>query len=188
MSGDAEFMTNVLNNAKELKIVGVVLPKAGSRTYSYLKPGILFPYKLYEESVNQTKDSAVVQDQLKHPDIDVLSGVSFKYLENAKGVADRLGQRRLVRFNLELLLSSIKINPEALDFKNPKDKSKEMEITEEELVEMMIDTLMDPEFQEFIYDITKEGYFDEATLQACISATEKYLEYVSAGGTDSPRE
>lgn len=178
MSSDEEFMKNVLNNAKVLKIAGVVLPKSGSRTASYLKQGVLFPYKLYEESINQTKNSPIVQDQLNHPDIDVLSGASFAYLEQAKSIADRLGQRRLVHFNLDMLLSSIKINPEALDFKKPASKSKEMEITEEELIKMLEDLLKDPEFQEFIYDITKEGHFDEATLQACIIATQKYLEYV----------
>lgn len=178
MSADAEFMTNVLNNAKELKISGVVLPKAGSRTASYLKQGILFPYKLYEESVNQTKNSAVVQDQLNNPDIDVLSGASFAYLEQARSIADRLGQRRLVHFNLDMLLSSIKINPEALDFKDPKSKSKEMEITEEEMVKMLIELIEDPEFQEFIYDITKDGHFEATTFWACVYAADQYYKYV----------
>lgn len=163
MSSDSEFMNKVLENAQDLKVVGVVLPKAGSRTYSYLKQGLLFPYQLYEDSINQTKNSGVVQDQLNNPDVDVLSGVTFSYLEHAKGVADRLGSRRLVHFNLEMLLSSIKINPEALDFKDPKSKSKEMEITEEELLEMLIATISDPEFQEFIYDLMKDGHFEEAT-------------------------
>lgn len=183
MSGDADFMDNVLNNAKDLKIAGVVLPKAGSRTASYLKQGILFPYKLYEESVNQTKNSAIVQDQLNHPDIDVLSGASFAYLEQAKGVADRLGQRKLVHFDLNMLLSSIKINPEALDFKDPKSKSKEMQITEEEMIKMLEELIKDPEFQEFIYDLTKDGHFEEATFAACIIATQAYIE---SGTTLSP--
>lgn len=164
MSSDAEFMNNVLNNAKDLKIAGVVLPKAGSRTASYLKQGLLFPYKLYEESVNQTKNSAIVQDQLNQPDIDVLSGASFAYLEQAKGVADRLGQRRLVHFDLNMLLSSIKINPEALDLKDPSSKSKEMEISEEEMVKMLIELIEDPEFQEFIYDIIKDGHYEATTF------------------------
>lgn len=93
MSGDDEFMTNVLNNAVDLKVAGVVLPKTGSRTLSYLKQGLLFPFELYAESIEQTKNSEIVQDQLSHPDIDVLSGSSFDYLNQAKNVTDRLGKK-----------------------------------------------------------------------------------------------
>lgn len=78
-----------------------------------------------------------------------------------------------------MLLNSIKINPEALDFKEPQAKSKEMQVTEEELLDMMKKVLEDPDFQEFIYDLTKEGHLEEASFYACVYATHAYLDYQS---------
>lgn len=170
-------MTNVLNNAKELKICGVVLPRDGSRAQAYLNPGFQYPYELNEISINMTKDSGVVQAQLNNPNVDVLSGETFDYLLRSKNVFNRLGNSKLVCFDLDMLISSIKINPEALDLRLPEKKAEEFKPTEEELIKMMIEALEDPYVQELIYDITKAGTFDERLYQLTAQATEKYLEY-----------
>ncbi|MDO5329720.1 MAG: ABC transporter ATP-binding protein/permease [Coriobacteriia bacterium] len=189
-SSDPEFMKGVLANAKPLTIVGVVFPIDGSRAHSYLSPGINFPFELYEESINQTKDSAVVKAQLASPDKDVLSGESFDYLKDASKITEKTQGKKLIRFDLDLLLQAISIHPEALDFSLP-DRKKI--ITEEEEIQLMIKILQDPKFQEMIYDLVKDGKFEEDVYKLTAQATVKYLEYVEEckkhGITpDSPKE
>lgn len=174
-SFDTEFMKGVIAKAKPLTIVGVVFPVDGSRAHSYLSPGINFPFELYEESINQTKDSAVVQAQLASPDKDVLSGESFDYLKEANKITEKTQGKKLLRFDLDMLLQSITIHPEALDFSLP-DRSKI--ITEEQEVELMIKILQDPKFQEMIYDLVKDGKFEEDVYKLTAQAAEAYLQYV----------
>ncbi|MCQ2752407.1 MAG: ABC transporter permease, partial [Coriobacteriales bacterium] len=172
-----EYMEPVINNGQELKIVGVVFPKFGTRCYTYLNAGINFPFDLYEESIKETTNSPIVQAQLASPETDVLSGESFSYLAGASKIFNEMGGKKLLRFDLEKLLSSIKINPEALDFKDI--ASKEPAVSEEEQIALIVKILEDPAFIEFIYDITKDGTFEEDVLKLTAQAAQKYMEYVS---------
>lgn len=172
---DPEFMKSVLAKAKPLTITGVVLPAEGSRTQSYLMPGINFPFELYEESINQTKDSEIVKAQLANPDKDVLSGESFEYLKEANKITEKTQGKKLLRFDLDLLLQSISIHPEALDFSLP-DRTKM--ITEEQEIELIIKILQDPKFQEMIHDLIKDGRFEDSVYKLTAQAATAYLNYV----------
>lgn len=174
-SSDPDFMKGILAKAKPLTIVGVVLPADNSRADSYLMPGINFSYDLYEESINQTKNSEVVKAQLAHPDIDVLSGEKFDYLSQADKITDKLHGKKLLHFDLDSLLQSIKIHPEALDFSLP-DRTKI--ITEKDEIDLMIKILQDPKFQEMIYDLIQDGKFEDDVYALTAQATQEYLEYV----------
>ena len=78
-SGDAEYMAKKLENAMELKIVGVLKPtKSGFGSES---GGIGYRTELVDWLLEQLKNSEIVQAQLKTPETDVFTGQPFSAVE-----------------------------------------------------------------------------------------------------------
>ena len=80
MSSDAQFMTDVVNNGLDLHVVGVVRPNESTDAKA-LSAGIAYTPGLTEELMNRAADSAIVQQQLADPEVDVFTGKSFSTLQ-----------------------------------------------------------------------------------------------------------
>ena len=76
MTEDKDFMKKVYENAKDLKIVGIVTAKEGSNA-STLTPGIAYTKGLTEYVINKASESEIVKKQLKNEDINVFSNKKF---------------------------------------------------------------------------------------------------------------
>lgn len=76
MSHDVDFMQAALSNAIELKIIGILRPAEGA---SDMMPGGSVGYSpaLIDYVVDGTLQSAIVQEQLANPEINVFSGKPF---------------------------------------------------------------------------------------------------------------
>ena len=79
MRNDPEFMNQVLENAEEIEIVGIVRPNEEAILAS--TPGeIGYTKELTEYVVNHILSSEIAQEQLNNPDINVFSGEKFQEL------------------------------------------------------------------------------------------------------------
>ncbi len=77
MSGDEDYMRNVLKNAKELKVVGVVKPNGDSALASSF-PGYLgYDQSLEEYIVEKVNESEIAKAQKKDKTVNVLTGKKF---------------------------------------------------------------------------------------------------------------
>ncbi len=70
------FMKQLVADGEDLTIVGVVQPLEDATT-AILNEGINYPASLIEHIAAEAEQSAVVQDQLNHPDVNVLTGEEF---------------------------------------------------------------------------------------------------------------
>ncbi len=73
---NADYMKELIADAEELTIVGVVQPKAGA-VVSMLSSGLYFHPSLIEHVADLAKDSEIAKDQLAHPDINIFTGEKF---------------------------------------------------------------------------------------------------------------
>ena len=74
-SGDAEYMARKLEDAMELKIVGIVKPaKSGLTSES---GGIGYRTELVDYLLAQVRDSEIAREQLSNPETDVFTGQPF---------------------------------------------------------------------------------------------------------------
>ncbi len=77
MSKDEEFMAEALENAPEIKVVGIVRPDGDSLLSSATNGGIGYTHALTEFMINRTNESALVKAQKADPDVDVFTGIEF---------------------------------------------------------------------------------------------------------------
>ena len=77
MSGDAEFMETALDDALELKIVGIIRPNGDSLVSTASTGGIGYTHGLTEYIVDKANNSDLVKEQIANPDVDVFTGVEF---------------------------------------------------------------------------------------------------------------
>lgn len=76
MHTDEAFMSQVVENSEELTIVGVICPTENS-AISDTNGAIGYTSDLVEYVVEANKNTAIAQDQMAHPDIDVFTGLPF---------------------------------------------------------------------------------------------------------------
>lgn len=77
MSKDEEFMTAALENAPEIRVVGIIRPDGDSLINSATNGGIGYTHALTEFMINRTNESALVKAQKADPDVDVFTGIEF---------------------------------------------------------------------------------------------------------------
>lgn len=77
MSGDAEFMTAAMNDAPEIKVVGIIRPNGDSVISSTFDGGVGYTHALTEYMIQRTNESELVKKQIANPDIDVFTGIEF---------------------------------------------------------------------------------------------------------------
>jgi len=78
-SGDPEYIAKKLENAMELKVVGILKPtKSGFGSES---GGIGYRSELMDDLLERVRNSEIVQEQLATPDTDVFTGQPFSAVE-----------------------------------------------------------------------------------------------------------
>ena len=77
MSNNDAYMKVVLQNAEELKIVGIVKPSEDAVSTS-ISGAIGYTYALTEHVANLVSDTDIVKQQIANPDVDVITGLPFK--------------------------------------------------------------------------------------------------------------
>lgn len=73
---DTAYMRDLVANGEDIKVVGVVQPRDDA-TATMLSSGINYPSSLTDYVIDQAANSAIVKDQLAHPDTNVFTGKSF---------------------------------------------------------------------------------------------------------------
>ena len=76
MRNDKDYMCGILNDAQDLKIVGIVQPKEGEDIWM-LDSGIYYGKDLVEELRDSAEDADIVKAQLADREVNVLTGVRF---------------------------------------------------------------------------------------------------------------
>ena len=78
MHEDSAYLEEKLENALELKVVGIIRPREDAvATSAGAAGGIGYLSSLQEYAVNAVNESAVVKQQADNPDVDVFSGLAF---------------------------------------------------------------------------------------------------------------
>ena len=75
-SGDTDYLKEKLENARELRVVGVARPAPGS-VVPLGGTGVGYRSELMEGLMEQVRNSEIVQEQLANPEIDVFTGQPF---------------------------------------------------------------------------------------------------------------
>ncbi len=76
MSGDTEYMKELIARSEELEIVGIVCPKEGV-TASVLTAGIAYLPSLTQHVIDTASQSRIVQEQLTDSAVNVFTGAPF---------------------------------------------------------------------------------------------------------------
>ena len=76
-SGDEDYMKALVNSSPELKIVGIVQPKADASS-TILPTGIAYLHELSNYIIDRAAESEIVKQQLADPEINVLTGEPFE--------------------------------------------------------------------------------------------------------------
>lgn len=74
MSGNADYMMGLYENAERLKIVGVTTPKDNMMT---MTSGVLYLPELVTHVIEEAGETEIVKKQLANPEIDIFSGKRF---------------------------------------------------------------------------------------------------------------
>jgi len=87
-SGDEAFMTDLINDGLQLRIVGIVQPSQDATT-NVLAMGVNYTPQLIEHLMLQAANRSIVREQLDNPDVNVITGNTFEYeLENPESHFD----------------------------------------------------------------------------------------------------
>ncbi len=77
MRGDEDYMSDILESAPEIKVVGIIRPDGDSIINSSNSGGIGYTHDLTEYMIARVNDSELVKKQLENPDVDVFTGIEF---------------------------------------------------------------------------------------------------------------
>ncbi len=80
-SQDELYMIDKVDNAEEIKVVGILRPKEGS-SVSTVGGTVGFTSELSEHLINRVNESEIVKEQKEKSDTDVFSGFPFKTAED----------------------------------------------------------------------------------------------------------
>ena len=107
-------MNNLIANAPDLHIVGVVQAKDPTTTGA-LSEGIYYTPQLTQKMISDAETSPIVQDQMNRPDVDVFTGKTFEDEKNGQ-TSEGLSISSLFPLILTLLSSAFNFNSQALNF------------------------------------------------------------------------
>lgn len=105
MSEDTDYITNIYNNAENLKVVGIIKLK-NSDKMSSLMSGVGYTKELTEHVINQAKEKDIVKKQIDNKLVNVFSGKSFDDTSDSSG----LDFNELITIDTDLLSSAFNVN------------------------------------------------------------------------------
>ncbi len=75
---DEDYLKEKINNAEEIKVVGIIKPNEDATvTSGSMMGGILYNKELEEYVIQKINDSEIVKQQKENPDINVFTGLEF---------------------------------------------------------------------------------------------------------------
>ena len=75
---DEEYLKEKVNNAEEIKVVGIIKPNEDATvSSSSMMGGILYNKELEEYVIQKINDSEIVKEQKENPDVNVFTGLEF---------------------------------------------------------------------------------------------------------------
>jgi len=77
MSKDEEFMEKALENAPQIKVVGVIRPCGDSLISTATNGGIGYTHSLTEYMIDRANNSELMKKQKENPEIDIFTGIEF---------------------------------------------------------------------------------------------------------------
>ena len=113
-SDDQSYMNDLIANAPDLHIVGVVQAKDPTTTGA-LSEGIYYTPQLTQKMISDAEASPIVQDQMNRPDVDVFTGKTFEDEKNGQ-TSEGLSIGSLISVDSNVLSSALNFNPQALNF------------------------------------------------------------------------
>ncbi len=104
---DELYMTATVNNATEIKVVGILRP-SGDTSTGTMGGRVGFTKELTEYLINKVNDSQIVKEQNENPTVDVFSGLKFpedkEYtLEDIKAFAATLPAEQQMQLNMSIM-------------------------------------------------------------------------------------
>ena len=82
MANDEQYMKELVNNAEEIKIVGIIKPNAN--TVASSSAGLIgYNKDLKEHVINKVNEAEIVKEQKNNPEINVFTGIKFPENTNA---------------------------------------------------------------------------------------------------------
>ena len=74
---DTEYLKQVIENAEEIKVVGIIRPSEESTVMTNSLGGILYLNDLETYVINKINDADIVKQQKENPNINVITGLEF---------------------------------------------------------------------------------------------------------------
>ncbi len=87
MRGDKEYLQRMLENAPEIRVVGILRP-AEDAVATSMTGSVGYTAALMDYLLERVAESPIVQEQLAHPDVDVFTGAAFAAGEEAPAEFD----------------------------------------------------------------------------------------------------
>lgn len=84
MRKDEEFMAQAMEDAPEIKVVGIVRSDGDSLLSTAQSGGIGYTHALTEYMIERTNNSELVKKQRENPDVDVFTGIAFPTPDEVK--------------------------------------------------------------------------------------------------------
>ena len=112
-SNDQTYMSQLVQNGEDLKIVGIVQPK-DDQTATMLSTGIYYPSSLVQHIIKKSSTTQIVQEQLKNKNVNIFTGNSFEEKNSQFDLSS------LFTIDQNKMQSAFKFNTQALqlDFTN----------------------------------------------------------------------
>lgn len=105
---DEEYMRKLINEGETLEIVGIVRKNDSSKA-GMLTTGIYYPYDLEREVIEEAKQSSIVKEQLKNPEINVFTGEKFDEESSGNSLES------LFEFDTDALMKAFNVSDMSID-------------------------------------------------------------------------
>ena len=133
-SNDILYLKNLVDNALDLKIVGIIRPKEDSNIS--VKNGVGYTKKLSEYVIDKINNSEIAKEQLNNQSINVFTGSEFKDLENLESNLSKIGVVELDDpYTINIYPKDFKSKDEIKDIIKEYNNEKEKHNLEQEKIE-----------------------------------------------------
>ncbi len=112
-TGDAAYVNKVLQNAPEIRIVGIVRP-AEDAVATSVTGGVGYRPELMSFLLDKVNGSEIVQDQQQHPDTDVFTGLKFSTGEAQPAMSQEMMQQMMATLPPEQQAMMAQMSPEQM--------------------------------------------------------------------------
>lgn len=114
-SENTAYMKEMVQKGEDLKIVGIVQPKENV-TATMLRTGIYYPSTLTESLIEKAANSQIVKEQLKSPEVNVITGKRFDETEKDSS----FNMNSLIHIDTNAIKSAFKVDASKIkvDFGN----------------------------------------------------------------------